>query len=196
MLQDYLSICEELERGDYNMRAPWRKIGPLWVLDEGGHILIGDVQFQGPVRIQVGPGAHVEIGDYTSINRGVEIHSRQRVVIGPYCLIAWNANIMDTDYHGIGTNPPVHKPTTLEEGVWVGNGAIILKGVTVGQGAVVSAGSVVTKDVAPFTVVGGAPARVITEIEPFEGKHGQIYERKWWDPSFIPLPRKMHEVNV
>jgi acetyltransferase-like isoleucine patch superfamily enzyme len=152
--------------------------------------LIGDVQFQGPVRIQIGPGARVEIGDYTSINHGVEIHSKVRVIIGPNMLIAWNVTIMDTDYHGIGTNPPEHKPTILEEGAWLGQYSAILKGITVGRGAIVSAGSVVVKDVPPFTIVGGMPARVLREIEPFEGKHGQLYETEWWDPSFVPLPAK------
>ncbi|MCI0484962.1 MAG: acyltransferase [candidate division NC10 bacterium] len=188
MGQDYHSIVKELKKGDYTTHAPWKKYGPLWVLDEGGRIVIGDVKFHDGVRIQVGQGAYVEIGDYTHINARTEIHSRKRIVIGRNCAIAWDVVIMDTDYHGVGTSPPVNVPTTLEEGVWVGNGAIILKGVTVGKGAIVSAGSVVAKDVSPFTIVGGIPAKVIKEIEPFEGKHGQLYEPKWWDASYKPLP--------
>jgi acetyltransferase-like isoleucine patch superfamily enzyme len=168
------------------MQGNWEKIGPLLINNGGGEILIGDVQFQGPLRLQVGKGGHIEIGDYTSINYGVEIHSKKRVVIGRYCLIGWNVTITDTDYHGIGYNPPKDIPTTLEEGVWVGCNSIILKGITVGRGAVVSTGSVVNKNVPPFTIVGGNPAKVLKEIEPFEGKHGQIYEYKWWDPSFVP----------
>jgi len=185
-MKDYRSIRDELERGDYNFGGTWEKFGPLLVQNNGGEILIGDAQFQGPLRLQVGKGARIEIGDYTSINYGVEIHSKVRVTIGRYLLIAWNVTILDTDYHGVGYNPPKHLPTTLEDGVWVGNGSTILKGVTVGQGAIVAAGSVVVKNVPPFTIVSGNPAKVIKEIDPFEGKHGQIYEYKWWDPSFIP----------
>jgi acetyltransferase-like isoleucine patch superfamily enzyme len=159
-MKDYRSIHDELERGDYNFRGNWEKFGPLLVQNRGGEILIGDVQFQGPIRIQVEKGARVEIGDFTSINYGVEIHSKVGVTIGRYNLIAWNVSIMDTDYHGVG--------------------------VTVGQGAIVAAGSVVVRNVPPFTVVSGNPAKLIKEIEPFEGKHGQMYEYKWWDPSFIP----------
>lgn len=188
MLQDYHSIRDVLERGDYTASFPWEKIGPVWILDQGGTILIGDVKFFDGVRIRVGPGGHVEIGDYTHINLRTEIHCKKRVVIGPNCSIAWDVVILDTDYHGVGTKPPVNRPTTLEESVWVGNGATIMKGVTVGRGAIVAAGSVVTKDVPPFTAVGGNPAKVIAEIEPFEGKHGQLYEPKWWDPAFEPLP--------
>ncbi|MGB3399022.1 MAG: acyltransferase, partial [Candidatus Deferrimicrobiaceae bacterium] len=187
----------ELERGDYTFRGTWEKFGPLLVQNRGGEILIGDVQFQGPIRIQVDKGARVEIGDYTSINYGVEIHSKVRVTIGRYLLIAWNVSIMDTDYHGVGYNPPKHLPTTLEDGVWVGNGSTILKGVTVGQGAIVAAGSVVIKNVPAFTVVSGNPAKVIKEIEPFEGKHGQMYEYKWWDPSFIPAkPSEIKKAEI
>lgn len=52
-------------------------------------------------------------------------------------------------------------PIIIEDHVWIGSKAVILKGVTIGRGAVVAAGSVVTKDVEPFTIVGGNPAQVI-----------------------------------
>lgn len=189
MLQDYRAIRTELERGDFTASSPWEKVGPLWALDRGGTILIGDVRIFDGVRIRVGPGGHVEIGDYTHINHRTEIHCKKRVIIGPNCGIAWDVMIMDTDYHGAGNTPRIDRPTTLVESVWVGNGVIITKGVTIGKGAIVAAGSVVTRDVPPFTIVGGNPAKVIKEIETFEGKHGQLYEPKWWDPSFVPLPR-------
>ncbi len=188
MLHDYRPIREKLERGDHTASFPWEKIGPLRVLDQGGTILLGDVKLFDPVRIRVGPGGHVEVGDYSVINLRTEIHCKKRVVIGRFCLVSWDIMIMDTDYHGVGANPPVSEPVTLEDGVWVGNGAIITKGVTIGRGAVVAAGSVVVKDVRPFTIVGGNPATVIREIEPFDGRHGQLYEPKWYDPSFRPKP--------
>ena len=50
---------------------------------------------------------------------------------------------------------------TIEDDVWIGFGATILSGVTIGQGAVIAAGSVVTKDVPPYAIVGGVPAKVI-----------------------------------
>ena len=55
----------------------------------------------------------------------------------------------------------VTAPITICDGVWIGARAIILPGVTIGEGAVVAAGAVVTKDVEPFTVVGGNPAKFI-----------------------------------
>ncbi|MCP5101635.1 MAG: acyltransferase, partial [Chloroflexi bacterium] len=56
----------------------------------------------------------------------------------------------------------------IEDDVWLGAGAVITDGVRVGKGAVVAAGAVVTKDVPPFTVVGGVPARVIKRVDETE----------------------------
>lgn len=186
MLQDYRLIREDLEQGKYLMGGTWEQYGPLIIQNNGGEILIGDVQFQGPIRLQVGKGGHMEIGDYSSINYGCEFHCMERLILGKYLLISWNVTILDTDYHGIGYSPAKKKQVVVEDGAWIGNSSTILKGVTVGKGSLVASGSVVSKDVPQFTIVSGNPAKIIKEIEPFEGKHGQIYERKWWDPDFVP----------
>ena len=57
------------------------------------------------------------------------------------------------------------KPIVIEDDVWVGFNSIILKGVTIGKGSIVAAGSVVSKDVEPFTVVAGNPALVIKKMK-------------------------------
>lgn len=59
-------------------------------------------------------------------------------------------------------------PIVISRGAWIGMKAIVLKGVTIGEGAIVGAGSVVTKDVPPWTIVAGNPARIIREIPPEE----------------------------
>ena len=76
---------------------------------------------------------------------------------------------MDRDYHSTGQGTEILKPVAIGNNVWIGCKAIILKGVTIGEGAVVAAGSVVTKDVAPFTLVAGNPARVIREVKGWRG---------------------------
>ncbi len=192
MLNEYRDVVEELERGDYSAVKGWERLGPLLLLNEGGTgtIKMGDVKFGEDVKIRIGPVGHLEIGDFTFLNDRTEVHCKKQVIIGRYCLIAWGVTIMDTDYHGIGKKARITLPTTIEEGVWIGNNAIITKGVTLGKGSVVATGSVVTKSVPPFTIVGGNPAKVIKEIKPFEGRHGQAYEPKWWDPSFVPLPQE------
>ncbi|MNW06569.1 putative acetyltransferase [compost metagenome] len=68
--------------------------------------------------------------------------------------------ISDTDYHQIEGTVST-KPIVIGDEVWIGCKSIILKGVTIGNGAVVAAGSVVTKDVEPYTLVAGIPAKVI-----------------------------------
>ncbi|QJD88451.1 acyltransferase [Cohnella herbarum] len=106
------------------------------------------------------PGAEIVIGDRTYINRRTEIMSKQSVTIGTGCAISWDVVISDTDYHEIaGTSST--KPIVIGDEVWIGCKSTILKGVTIGNGAVVAAGSVVTKDVAPHTLVAGIPAKAI-----------------------------------
>ena len=69
---------------------------------------------------------------------------------------------------------------TIGHDVWIGHGATILPGVTVGNGAVIGAGAVVSKDVAPYTIVGGVPARLIRERFPAElGR--RMDDLNWWD---------------
>lgn len=60
--------------------------------------------------------------------------------------------------------PSAYGPITINNDVWLGTGAIILPNVTIGEGAIVGAGSVVNKNVPPFTVVGGVPAKPIRKL--------------------------------
>jgi phosphonate metabolism protein (transferase hexapeptide repeat family) len=71
---------------------------------------------------------------------------------------------------------------TIGHDVWIGHGATVLPGVTVGNGAVIGAGAVVSKDVAPYAIVGGVPARLIRER--FDAQTGARLDRlAWWDWS-------------
>ena len=56
----------------------------------------------------------------------------------------------------------------IRDDAWVGAGAMVLRGVTIGQGAIVAAGAVVTRDVAPFSIVAGNPAVLVRELGPDE----------------------------
>ncbi len=72
------------------------------------------------------------------------------------------------------------KRVVIGHDVWIGHGATILPGVTIGNGAVIGAGAVVSKDVAPYTIVGGVPARLIRNR--FPADLGQrMDDLKWWD---------------
>ena len=90
-----------------------------------------------------------------------EIVAAQSITIGRDCKIARDVIIMDTDQHALPNSELVARPVTIEDRVWIGARAIVLKGVTIGHDAVVGAGSVVTRDVPPGAVVGGVPARIL-----------------------------------
>lgn len=124
-----------------------------------------------PVRLMTDatPEALIEVGDGTRIN-GASIHATRAIRIGRNCLIAANVAILDSDGHGVavadrGQHNPSGRPVVIEDDVWIGANALVLKGVTVGRGAIVAAGSVVTKDVAAMTLVGGNPARFIKALD-------------------------------
>ncbi|WP_458010917.1 acyltransferase [Candidatus Solincola sp.] len=103
---------------------------------------------------------NVAIGPYNIINAFDDCIIRRNSMLGPYV----NINCAD---HGLELGEPMrfqrgtYGPVVIEEDCWIGSHAVILKGVTVGTGAVVAAGSVVTRDVPPFAIVAGVPARVI-----------------------------------
>ena len=113
----------------------------------------------------------IDIGDNTSIHFYFHCGAVESVKIGKSVLIAGNVYISDHD-HVISNPdiPPRHagwaiKPVIIEDEVWIGEGAKILKGVRVGKRAVIGANAVVTKDVPPYTIVGGVPAKIIRTIE-------------------------------
>ncbi|MGA1867991.1 MAG: phosphopantetheine-binding protein [bacterium] len=80
-------------------------------------------------------------------------------------MLSWGARIVDTDMHPIDrTYPAIRREVVIEDNVWIGSKATILKGVRVGKGAVVTADSVVVSNVPPYTLVMGNPAKVIRKI--------------------------------
>jgi len=114
----------------------------------------------------------ITIGDGTAIQFYFHCGAAESVTIGKNVLISGRVFVTDHDHVFNDHVLPARKchelrtaPVVIEDGVWLGEGCVILKGVTVGERAVVGANAVVTKDVPPFTVVGGIPARVIRDID-------------------------------
>src|SRR5574344_312875 len=112
-------------------------------------------------RVEVLEKAKLEIDD-CRLNYDSKIYCFNNIKIGKNVIISENVIIRDSDNHQINDSI-ISKPIVIEDDVWIGMGAIILKGVTIKKGAVIAAGAVVTKDVLENTLVGGNPARVIKD---------------------------------
>lgn len=128
--------------------------------------------------------------------------------IGRYCSIGHRVTL-GAGYHdttGLSTHPSICRTkeilTFVGNDVWIGDGAVILPGVVIGTGAIIGANSVVTKDVESYSVVGGAPAKLIKYR--FEKSVAQkVLLSKWWeyDSSFLstlktlPLLEQIEKVN-
>ena len=108
----------------------------------------------------------ISIGERCYINRHTMIDAHEQIEIGPDCMIGPFCYITDGDHARNGDKRladqgMVAAPVVLEDNVWVGAHATILKGVRIGRHAVIGAGAVVTKDVAAFSTVVGVPAKPI-----------------------------------
>lgn len=114
---------------------------------------------------------NVDIGDGTYINSYSHIKTgkRSKIRIGKYCAISYNVHIRSRAHDIQQPTGPnlkiVEKDITIGDYVWVGANVVIREGITVGDHAIIGANSVVTKDVPPYTLVGGAPAKEIRKIK-------------------------------
>lgn len=158
----------------------------FWRIRSGnsGHLQIGS-ESRVETRITMErEGASLTVGDRSFIGGG-EISCASRIEIGDDVMIAWGTTIFDHASHSLRFSERANDVTGWLRGVkdwsvvemapvhignkaWIGFGSILLPGVTVGEGAVVGAGSVVTRDVPPWTVAAGNPARVIRELQEHE----------------------------
>lgn len=147
----------------------------------GCSVRIGcDSQIGGRLALE-SAGAAVVIGDRTHVGGGTLIDAAQRIEIGDDVLISFDVVIMDHDSHALeydkrrddvtdwlhGTKDWTHVPRAdvhIGNKSWIGVRAMILKGVHLGEGCVVAAGAVVTRDVPPWSLVAGVPARVLRTL--------------------------------
>lgn len=118
------------------------------------------------------PGAVIDIGEDAGIS-GVSICAAIRVEVGSNVLIGANATVVDTDFHALKAEGRRYNgdprdiqsaPVRIEDNVFIGAGAYILKGVTVGRNSVIGAGSIVTRSVPENFIAVGNPARAVGEV--------------------------------
>ena len=128
-----------------------------------GHDVFADGGF-------VMPGLTGVCFDHVKLGRGVKIMNnclmmaRGGITIDDNAMVAANAQLISNNHDLHDRMQLTCKPVHIGKNAWIGAGATILPGVTVGDNAVVAAGAVVTKDVAPNTIVGGNPAKLIRVI--------------------------------
>ncbi|MEX1241454.1 MAG: acyltransferase [Cyclobacteriaceae bacterium] len=148
----------------------WVSVNGKPVIDNQGEMLIADeVRIWSTIvqaKLYTGKDGKLIIGRNSRLN-GVHIDVRQLVEIGQNVRIAPYTIILDSDFHDVrdhfaeGDSRPVY----IEDDVWIATRATILKGTRIGKGSVVAAGAVVTRDVPPYCLAGGVPARVIKKLK-------------------------------
>lgn len=117
--------------------------------------------------VWITPGRNLVLGDDVDLATGVLITTGGGVDIGPRTLIGYRAQILSANHvvpegrRRIFDSGHTTEPVVIGADAWIGAAAIVLPGVRIGEGAVVAAGSVVTKDVEPFMIVAGVPARPV-----------------------------------
>ncbi|MCC8075175.1 MAG: sugar O-acetyltransferase [Clostridiales bacterium] len=112
-------------------------------------------------------GKNIHIGRDVFINSGCHFQDQGGIVIGDGTMLGHNV-VLATINHDLDPaqdRKNHYAPITIGAHVWVGSNATVLPGVTIGEWSVVAAGAVVTKDVPPYTVVGGVPAKIIKKIQ-------------------------------
>jgi acetyltransferase-like isoleucine patch superfamily enzyme len=176
----------------------WRNARPLDTCGTGTRFRGTAQKRGTPSRIEVGddclidghliveaPNGIVRVGSNVSIGNASLLIAVNSVIVEDDVLISYECIVVDSDNHSLRYSQRKHdlrewfagrhdwskvatKPVRICKGAWLGARVIVTKGVTVGEGAVCGMGSVVTRDVPPYTVVAGNPARVIKELPPDE----------------------------
>ena len=163
---------------NYTLRYFWYRRVLGWDIGPGAAILMGQYIQMNGIRTS---GRRVSIGSGTVINQKCLIYTPSGLIIGNNVSISAEVALI-TGGHDINDPgfPSAYRPIIIDDYVWIGTRAVILQGVTIGRGAVVMAGAVVTRDVEPFTVVGGVPAKPIAE-------------RSLHEPSYMLMRRPLFE---
>ena len=146
-----------------------------------GYLEMGDHSYGSPItHVYEGDTTRVRIGKFTALARGVSfyvgaMHRTDWVTAYPF-----RGRFGLADPHSDGHPPASRGDINIGNDVWVASGATILSGVSVGDGAVIGARSVVSRDVRPYSVVAGNPAREV-RLRFDQGQIEALLRIAWWD---------------
>jgi acetyltransferase-like isoleucine patch superfamily enzyme len=138
-----------------------------WLDGENGRIEIGKNCLIHPCAMLLPYDGFIKLGDECSVNPYTVLYGHGGLTIGNYVRIATHTVVIPANHIYDDPDTPITFQSVTQEGivieddVWVGSHVTILDGVHIGKGCVIAAGSVVTKDVEPYTVIAGVPARPI-----------------------------------
>ena len=179
-----------------NLRALRRLLRPQRVLYTKNAVppqhavAVGEFTYGSPRILDWGEGARVEIGKFCSIADNVTIllggnHRMDWVTTYPFPAIKeWGAG-------GISGHPSTNGDVLIGNDVWIASHATILSGVRIGDGAVIGSYAVVTRDVDPYTVVAGNPAKAVKKL--FEEETiRRLLETRWWEWPVSRIKENMH----
>lgn len=164
---EYQTLCKEEANRCKNLCWMANTSSPVesskYVLELFKDNIDASATIQAPFHVDY--ATQVKIGKNVFINEGLRLVScggvtiEDNVMIGPEVAIATINHDLDNKFIIYG------KPVTIQKDAWIGIRSSIMPGVTISEGAIVAGGSVVTKDVEPYCVVGGNPAKVIKRLE-------------------------------
>lgn len=161
-----------LHNGDLTINffeTPRRATGASFIVGKNASVIVeGGFSMLYGADVKIFEGGKLSLGSGYS-NAGLQIRCKYKMRIGQKAAIAKDVVIMDSDAHNIKYDGYVmSKGVCIEDYVWIGTRAMILKGVTVGEGAIIAAGAVVNRNVPPHAMAAGVPAKTIKTDVKFE----------------------------
>lgn len=170
---------------EYRKPAVTNAVGGIWAVRAEPNVSLRGVEIQGTIRVGFGSymnrgliRGYSRIGRYCSIGRdvsiGLGIHNLSNSSTSPF--FNFRSSVPSKKF--VSVDPKIR--TLIGNDVWIGDGVKIDSGVTVGDGAIIATGAIVTKDVEPYSIVGGIPAKHLKWRFPEEIRTA-FQELRWWE---------------